>query len=141
MIFEFTHNDVIVLEELPECIPPSDDISHCSSDNLSCEVIRFPRDMSEHSGIDSVNIFTLAMRLNLAQSIGLGAEEILPKREDHSIRRTSLRYYTSLSTKLFDKFGIEFHLCPVYGDGTVYTELYLISFLVTRGRIIFSNSP
>ena len=140
-IFEFTHNDVIVLEELPECIPPSDDISHGSFDNLSCEVIRFPRDMSDHLGIASVNIFTLAMRLNLAQSIGLGAEEILPNREDLSIRGTSLRYYTSLTTKLFDKFGIEFHLCPVYGDGNcLYRALSHIIF-GNEGRIIFSNSP
>ena len=28
-----------------------------------------------------------------------------------------MRYYTSLITKLFDKFGINFLLCPVYGDG------------------------
>ncbi len=45
--------------------------------------------MTEHSGITSVNNFTLAMRLNLAHSIGLGAEEILPNWEDLSMRGTS----------------------------------------------------
>ena len=73
--------------------------------------------MTDHSGITSVNKFILAMRINLAHSIGLGTEEILPNRKDHSIRGTYLRYYASLTTKLIDKFGIDFHLCPVYGDG------------------------
>ena len=54
-IFEFTHSDVIALEESPECILPSDDISHGSTYNLFCEVIRFPRDMTDHSSIATVN--------------------------------------------------------------------------------------
>ena len=107
--FEFSHSDVIALEDPRECVLLSNDISFGSPDNILCEVIRFPRDMTEHSGVTSVNNFTLAMRLNLAHSIGLGTEEIVPNREDLSIRGTYLRYYTSLTTKLFDKFGIDFH--------------------------------
>ena len=84
--------------------------------------------MTDHSGIASVIKFTLAMRLNLAQSIGLGTEDILPNREDLSIRGTSLLYYTSLTTKVLDKFGIGFHLCPVYGDGNCLTKLSHIIF-------------
>ena len=74
--------------------------------------------MTEHSAFTSVNNFTLPMRLNLAHSIGLGAEEILPNREVLSIREHICdNYYTSLTTKLFDKFGIDINLCPVYGVG------------------------
>ena len=116
-IFEFSHSDVIALEDPRECVLLSSDIYFDSPDNIFCEVVRFPRDMTEHSGITSVNKFTLAMRLNLAHSIGLGTEEFLPNREDLSISGTYSRYYcTSLTTKLFDKFGIDFHLCPVNGD-------------------------
>ncbi len=67
--------------------------------------------------IASINHFTLAMRCNLAHSIGLGTEAILPNRKDLSIRRTSVHYYSSLNAKLKNKFGNKFHLCPVYGDG------------------------
>ena len=124
-IFEFTHIGVFALDEAPECILPNDDISDGSREVM----IWFPRDITEHSGIASVNKFTIAMRLNLAQSLGLGTEEILPNREDLSIRGTSLRYYTSLTTKLLVKFGIEFHLCPVYGDGnSLYRALSHIIF-------------
>ena len=128
-IFEFSHSDVIALEDPRECVLLSNDISFGSPDDILCEVIRFPRDMTEHSGVTSVNNFTLAMRLNLAHSIGLGTEAIVPNREDLSIRGTYLRYYTSLTTKLFDKFGIDFHLCPVYGDGNcLYRALSHIIF-------------
>ena len=69
------------------------------------------------------------MRINIAHSIGLGTEEFIPNREDLSIRGTYLRYYTSLTTKLFDKFGIDFHLCPVYGDSNcLYRALSHIIF-------------
>ena len=78
--------------------------------------------MTEHSGVTSVNNFTLWMQLNLAHSIGLGAEEIIPNREDLSIRGTYmyLRYYTSLTRKLFDKFGIDFHSVQFMVMATVY---------------------
>ena len=128
-IFEFSDSDVIALEDPRECVLLSNDISFGSPDNILCEVIRFLRDKTEHSGVTSVNNFTLAMRLNLAYSIGLGAEEIIPNREDLSIRGTYLRYYASLTTKLFDKFGIDFHLCQVYGDGNcLYRALSHIIF-------------
>ena len=98
-IFEFSDSDVIALEDPRECVLLSNDISFGSPDNISCEVTRFPRDMTEHSDVTSVNNFTLPMRLNLAHSIGLGTEEIIPNREVLSIRGTYLRYYTSLTTK------------------------------------------
>ena len=98
-IFEFSHSDVIALEDPRECVFLSIDFSFGSPDNILCEVIKFPRDITEHSGVTSENIFTLAMRLNLAHSIGLGTEEIVPNRGDLSIRGTYLRYYTSLTTK------------------------------------------
>ena len=47
--------------------------------------------MTDHSGITLVNNFTPAMRLNLAHSIGLGAEEIQLNWEDLSISGTYLR--------------------------------------------------
>ena len=138
-IFEFSNSDVIALEDPRECVLLSNDISFGSPDNILCEDIRFPRDMTDHSGT-SVNNFTLAMRPNLAHSIGLGAEEIIPNREDLSIRGTYLRYYTSLTTKLFDKFGIDSHLCPVYGHGNCLYRALSHIILVTRGHIMFSNS-
>ena len=64
-IFEFSNSDA-ALEDPKEC----DDVSLGASDNIFCEVIRFPRDTTDHSGITSVNNFTLAIRLNLAHSIG-----------------------------------------------------------------------
>ena len=54
-IFEFSHSDVIELEDPRECVLLSNDISFGSPDNIFCEVIRFPRDMTEHSGVTSVN--------------------------------------------------------------------------------------
>ena len=97
--------------------------------------------MTEHSGVTSVNNFTLAMRLNLAHSIGLGTVEIIPIREDLSIREHICdNYYTSLTTKLFDNFGIDFHLCPVYGVGNCLYRTLSHIILVTRDRIMFSNS-
>ena len=81
------------------------------------EVIRSPRTTLEPSGIASINNFTLEMRRHLAHSIGLDSEAILPTREDLSMRGTSLPYYTSLTDKLFNKFGARFHLFPVHGDG------------------------
>ena len=87
-IFEFSHSDVIALEDPRECVLLSNDICFGSPDNIFCKVIRFPRDMTEHSVITSVNNFTLAMRLNLAHSIGLGSEEIIPNWEDLSISGT-----------------------------------------------------
>ena len=54
-IFEFSHSDVIALEEPRECVLMSNDISFGSPDDIFCEVIRFPRDMTEHSGVTSVN--------------------------------------------------------------------------------------
>ena len=96
--------------------------------------------MTEHSGVTSVKNFTLAMRLNLADSIGLGSEEIITNREDLSIRGSHLRYYTSLTTKLFDKFGIDFHLCPVYGDGKcLYRALSHIIFGNERSHYVLKQ--
>ena len=67
------------------------DISFGSHDNILCEVIRFPREMTEHSGVTSVNNSTLAIRLNLVHSIGIATEEIVPNREYLCMRGTYLR--------------------------------------------------
>ena len=52
-IFEFSDSDVIALEDPRECVLLSNDISFGSLDDISCAVIRFPRDMTEHSGVTS----------------------------------------------------------------------------------------
>ena len=90
-IFAFSHSDVIALEDPRKCVLLTNDISFGSTDNLFCDVIRSPRDMTDNSGITSVNNFTLAMRLNLVHSIGPGTQEIVPNREDLFIRGTYLR--------------------------------------------------
>ena len=51
------------------------------SDIITSEIIRHPKDIAGHSQIASINNFTLAMRSNLAQSIGIGNEVILENRE------------------------------------------------------------
>ncbi len=53
--------------------------------------------MTGHSEITSINNFTLAMRRNLAQSIGLDQEVILTNRDITTSRGILLHYYDSLT--------------------------------------------
>ena len=53
--FEFSYSDVIALEDPRECVLLSNDISFGSPDNIFCEVIMFVREITEHSGVTSVN--------------------------------------------------------------------------------------
>ena len=52
-IFEFSQSDVIRLKNLQEC-DLSDNVSLGSSDNLFCEVICPPRDMTDPNVIGSL---------------------------------------------------------------------------------------
>ena len=129
-IFEFSLSDVIALEDPRECVLLSNDISFGFPDNLFSEVIRFPRDMTEHWGITSVTNFTFAMRLNLVQSIGLGTEEILPNRKDLFIRGTYFRFIIHHSPQ---NCLINLELTFIYVQFmvmvTVYTELRSVTLL------------
>ena len=66
--------------------------------------------MTGHSEIALINDFTLAMRYNLAQSIGLENEVNLPNREDIMSCGLILHYCQSLETRLRNKFGSQMYL-------------------------------
>ena len=80
-IFEFSQSSVVTLEDPENNAFQSNRVTFESSDVVFNAIIRHPS-MTGHSGIALINNFTLAMRYNLAQSIGLENEAILPNRED-----------------------------------------------------------
>ena len=75
-IFEFSQSSVVTLEDPENNAFQSNHVTFESSDAVFNAIIRHPS-MTEHSEIALINNFTLAMRYNLAQSIGLENEAIL----------------------------------------------------------------
>ena len=115
-IFEFSQSSVVTLEDPENNAFQSNHVTFESSDVVFDAIIRHPS-MTGHSEIALIKNFTLAMRYNLAQSIGLENEAILPNREDIMSCGPILHYYQSLKARLRNKFGPQMYLCPVYGDG------------------------
>ena len=130
-IFEFSQSSVVSTLEDPENNAfQSNHVTFESSDVVFNAIIRHPS-MTGHSEIALINNYTLAMRYNLAQSIGLENEAIPPNSEDIMSCVSILHYYQSLKTRLRNKFGPQIYLHPVYGDGNC---LYL-----TLSHVIFGS--
>ena len=67
---------------------------------------------------ESVNNFSLAMRINLAISIDMSRELITPERSAryNIVDKTLHEHYASIELKLSQMFGRTFYICPVIGD-------------------------
>ena len=138
-IFEFSQSSVVTLEILKTMLFRVIALTFESPDVVFNAIIRHPS-MTGHSEIALINNFTLAMRYNLAQSIGLENEAILPNREDIMSCGPILHYYQSLKARLHNKFGSQMYLCQCMAMVTVSIGVYLISFSVVRALIVFSNT-
>ena len=79
-IFEFSQSSVVALDDPENNAFQSNRVTFESPDVVFNAILRHPS-MTGHSEIALINIFTLAMRYNLAQSIGLENEAILSNRE------------------------------------------------------------
>ena len=80
---------------------------------------------------ESVNNFSLAMRINLAISIDMARELIIPERSAryNIVDKTLHEHYAVIELKLSQIFGRTFYICPVIGDGNcLYRAIYHIIF-------------